>query len=475
MQSLRTNKALIIAVSFLGPFTIITQATGDKISATQAKEMLNDYHPDRQKKALDAIAAGQVEDAEILIPQLLKMLGKPGEIEQQGSIVSAIAYLQTKGNEVIPSLINLALGSDRSDQMDSIRSLARLGPEGVKALVQVLNGENEFAQEQAAFALTVHSPTHVSVEAKRPVVKELVAALYHVDANASRHLCRGLLDLGDDAVDELSAGFASGEDQRRLMALTCLNAFGVKASKVISKLTEVLESPKESVLMRKWSAAALGVIGKESELALPTLLRCLSKENVEIQFGCVRGLGALGPAAQEAVPALIRVLEKYAEAKDLSDAQLPMEAASAIKAIGPGAADAVPTLRSMLKSKDRWFQERAIGALGAIGPAAASANDDLAQVTSEGVEDLRDSAAYALGRINPEPENSKVSVPGKFQEWFDKGRRDGREVSKKIDTPPSQANAGQTVKEKKSPSQNSISKFYTGRGVWKKPPAHQGR
>lgn len=455
-QHQRVLRALISIVPFFQPIPIFALEPNEKISASKASEMLKDYHPASQKNALDAIAAGRVDNAEILIPQLLDMLGRPGEVEQQASIVGAIAYLQTKGNNVIPGLLDKAFGADRGEQMDSIRSLARLGPDGVKALVKVLNSDNEFAQEEAAFALTEHSPAHVSVEDKRPVLKELVAALYHVDANANGHLCRGLLNLGDDAVAELANDFGSGEDHRRLMALTCLNTFGVKASKVTPNLVEVLENDNESILMRKWSAAALGVIGRESEVALPTLLRCLSKENPEVQFGCVRGLGSLGPGAQEAVPALISILETHSGAKNLAEAQLPKEAASAIKAVGPGAAEAVPTLRSMLKSKDRWFQERAIGALGAIGPAAASANDDLAQVISGGSEELRDSAAYSLGRINPEPENNEVSIPEKYQEWFDKGRRDGRVAAKRIDTPPSQANARQTVKEKKSPSANSL-------------------
>lgn len=430
------------------------QVAGPKVA--EIREMLEDYHPEAQKKALDAIASGTVEQAEELIPDVTRLLAAQTDNDVRASAVSAVLFLESQGNEIVSGLIRSAQGSDRGEQMGSIKALAHLGPRGVDGLVQILNGNNAFAQQQAAFALTKFASTVLDTNDKRPVLKELVAALYHVDPNASGHLCRALLDLGDDAVTELAKDYASGEEMRRLKALKCLVEFDVHAAKIVPNLITVLEDANDSLSIRKWTAAALGNIGKESEKTVPTLVRWLSNENSEIQFGCLRGLAAVGPRAQVAVPELIRFLEMHKTAKRPSDTALPMEAAAAIAGIGPAAVSAVPALRTMLMSKDRGFPGKAIAALSAIGPAAASASDDLNQILSTGDENLRGQAAYALGRINPEPGEGKYSIPEKYKEMFDRGRRDARDAVQRTESVPNQTGEQQAAQETKPSERNSI-------------------
>ncbi len=109
----------------------------------------------------------------------------------------------------------------------------------------------------------------------------------------------------------------------------------------------------DKVDVRRYAAAELERLGRDSELLLGSLGEALKDPDPEVRKFVYGALGAIGPKAKLAVPALLAEMEGIvkADAKDAAGAERFRRAATALCQIGE-TEQAVPLLRQALKTGD---------------------------------------------------------------------------------------------------------------------------
>jgi HEAT repeat protein len=139
------------------------------------------------------------------------------------------------------------------------------------------------------------------------------------------------------------------------------------------------------------SALALGLIGRQVESVVPTLLSLLSTPHRDVEQSVVAALGYLGQDAAPAVPALAERLAR-------PDEDLAREAAAALGTIGPPAATAAigPLIRA-LETGEGELPVEAARALGKFDDRAALAALDKATRSAD--PEVRGAARGALNGL----------------------------------------------------------------------------
>jgi len=149
-------------------------------------------------------------------------------------------------------------------------------------------------------------------------------------------------------------------------------------------------------LVRRESAAMLGLIGPRAESAIPALVKAINDPDPEVQAEVLHALAQMGPKAQPAIEPAVKLL-------DGDDPEVIAPAVYMLGKIGPPAKVAVPLLRRLLKSREE--RERTLGAWAIVNIApnpeiVGIAIPLLAKVlTSHENPEARFEAATMLGKI----------------------------------------------------------------------------
>ncbi len=152
--------------------------------------------------------------------------------------------------------------------------------------------------------------------------------------------------------------------------------------------------------VRRRSALALALMGKDAEPAVPDLAGVLLKdEKGSVRLAAGTAIWRLGPIAKNAAPEIIQAY------KDVNqDEEVRLMAAYALGKIGIANKEVVPTLVETLRTGEASQKRLAALVLGQIGPDAKEAVPELIKVYGNNVMDPESSkrAAEALKKIDPE-------------------------------------------------------------------------
>jgi Skp family chaperone for outer membrane proteins len=206
-------------------------------------------------------------------------------------------------------------------------------------------------------------------------------------------------DLVRPAVSLLAESLAKQTPLLRKRIADALGDIGQEASSAAPALTAALEQSDPGG--RVTAAGALARVGSvRYEAPLAVLRKALREDDADIRKEAAASLRAWGPLAKGAVATLVERLADHTESRVVQRFSL-----QALKAIGPGAKGALPILLARLKAGEALDRDLAAECVAAIGPEARSAEGDLHELLEK--LDKRDSElrivlARALWGVNPE-------------------------------------------------------------------------
>lgn len=201
-----------------------------------------------------------------------------------------------------------------------------------------------------------------------------------------------------------------GEDvlSTRLWVLKSLSLFGTVAADVSEDVSELILDNEQPHLLRVNSMEALGRIGKNGNVALPTFLSILQmrpseagSQIDELRTSAAEALWILGPTSASALPVLIETARA-----DWS----PLRLASivTIGEIGPRAEIAIPMLVDTLFFDDAGeVKEVAADALGKIG---SSSHPVLGKLQHDRDEEVRRLVVRAVSQMKNSPKTRKLLI-----------------------------------------------------------------
>jgi HEAT repeat protein len=308
----------------------------------------------------------------------------------QLEVLLAIENIGPAARAAIPDLVRILRGDNAKLYGGAIDALGAIGRDSLEAapvLIDLLKGDDAAVAASAGLALARIIPD--DVDGLRQVVPILIEALKDKRTQVRSTAVVGLGLSGGAAVPALAdlvKGHATDADSA-WQAAAALELIGPPAQPSVAVLVDALQSPNEKVIIH--AASALGTIGSEARPALPQLRKLLGRENSAIRAHAVRALGGLGAAAQPAVSDLVKALKDR-------DSGVRREAARALGKIGPAARLAVPALLTAMNDTDGTVTMQAAMALGHIGPDAVPG---LVSVLKD--ENLRHLAVMILADIGP--------------------------------------------------------------------------
>lgn len=295
-----------------------------------------------------------------------------------------------------PSNLKAALDDMRSDDQDRIdrgaQALEKWGPRAAPAvaeLAEILDQDRPASRRHALAVLRAIGP------AASPAVPAIRRKLVHDDFHTQYWACRALGAVGPAAKD-------ASEDLRQLLKRDVVASVRRNAAMALGQIGPGIgaESIESLILsLRDWSqpvrveaALALGNLGKASTAALPELRLALADTRRSMKPASAVALWRITRKAEPLLPVLVR---------ELSEGDLPSEAAAAFAAFGADAAPAVPSLMELLDSDNPETQMSAMEALGHIGPAATAAREKIVQLTRYPEEEIAEVAKATLEKITP--------------------------------------------------------------------------
>ena len=271
------------------------------------------------------------------------------------------------------------------------RTLGSFGPHAapaVGAMVEaVLRDKEEMVREELYRALP---------KIGEGAVPALITAMTDSKDPKMRWRAGGpLIKIGKPAVGSLVKLLKHKDASLRQMVVRILGVIGPDAAAAVPDLAAALKDPEPHVAY--FAAEALGKIGPGAKSAATALAAALEdRRNHPTQPGemAAKTLQSLGPLAAPVVPSLIKLLEH-------DDLQVRLRTGDVLAAIGPPAKEAIPALRKALKHESAAVRWRATTALGRIGPAAKVAVGDLLAAMEDENWYVRGTAALASARTGP--------------------------------------------------------------------------
>ena len=189
------------------------------------------------------------------------------------------------------------------------------------------------------------------------------------------------------AIPDLCRLLEDREAEVRKEVAETLAALGVPAVPVLVKILR--DSSPDA---RSEAAFALGEIGPPAVAALPALTAAaLTDATILVRRWAAEALGLIGAGRPEALKALRKALKDW-------DSAVRCSAAFALGRLGPEAATAADALIAMLKDPHPNVYREVAVALGKIGPPAI---EQLRPALMHHAAEVRCGAAFALGMIGP--------------------------------------------------------------------------
>jgi HEAT repeat protein len=109
-------------------------------------------------------------------------------------------------------------------------------------------------------------------------------------------------------IEGLISDAESSDESLRIAALQAIAERGKQSEPAVPRLIKLLES--DDIDVRLNAALALGAIGRS---AVSRLAEALSSKNVEVRYGAALALGLMGKAAESALPQVKNALNDQAE------------------------------------------------------------------------------------------------------------------------------------------------------------------
>ncbi len=198
------------------------------------------------------------------------------------------------------------------------------------------------------------APTDAAIDA-------LIADAIGRNAGTAAEAVRKLVNLGPAAVPSLTQGLWADSDTRRA-CIAMLGMIGADARSAVPSLVRMLND--DNLEIRGGAARALGFIGAHS--AIPALTKLLDDKFPLVRLTAAESLISLGASAETVLPVLTKALKSERQDENYAAARLLGE-------LGPEAAPAVPVINNALAGADPLLVARLADALGRVGPGAKDA------------------------------------------------------------------------------------------------------
>lgn len=164
--------------------------------------------------------------------------------------------------------------------------------------------------------------------------------------------------------------------------------------------------------VRANAARALGRMGSEAAIAVPSLTKALKDSDPTVRVAAALALGDIASEADLVVPELLEALRREDPNSRIEGSRewhptVRVNLVAALGQFGPAAFPAVPVLAQLLTEENEDIVLEASLSLGNIGPSAAAAVPGLAEIVAEGGL-ARNAALDALMKIGID---AKEAVP----------------------------------------------------------------
>jgi len=344
----------------------------------------------------------------------------------------AAAYDRPRAEVAVPQLIAALQDNSRDVRIDAAFALGEIGHEAASAapvLADFLEGDDNTLRNSAIVALhnmgrsavdkalkKIDDPTEsvatryrdgLATETIQKVVRRAIDKLKNEDAGARLGAVATLSTFhphAKPAVANLNEALDDTDGRVRLAAAKALWKIEGAAPQALPKLIEVLKGDVSDVdpqtgyhtQTRCEILAFLSQTGQERVLDVQTLIDLLNDRDSGVRKEIAKLLGKFGSRATDAVLALTKVL-------DQPQADVRLEAATALLRIGPANDRIVEELVDLLHDNDEYVHVPALELLGQCGWDARMAVPELESIIKNRKNDrwgVRKAADRALQRIS---------------------------------------------------------------------------
>jgi HEAT repeat protein len=349
--------------------------------------------------ALDRIGAGERLDPAELIPLLrhedrrarefaLRSLGDQGPAARPAvpalvqSLEDPVLHLRTLAyqvmgrigpgaEEAIPALSERLMPKfrDMTEAQWAAKTLRRIGPKALGALVEALEGGGEYPAQLAAGALGQMGA------GARPAVPALARALQSESLRIREAAANALRLLGPvaiEAVPQLVLAAKGADPSTKSRAIGALAKVGPPAVQLLLDVIEGEAGADQGLgrTPRMIAIDCLGGLGPDARPAVPVLIEILEGGNPRLKDDAAEAIGRIGAGATPAIPALLKVVESGNHDLTAAEALFRIDGRTAPYVDCVLRLSAKPTFRNALK--------RITGVLFEMGPAAKAAAPALA-------------------------------------------------------------------------------------------------
>jgi HEAT repeats len=385
------------------------------------RQALQDKNGSQRLKALKAIA-GEGHKAEVLLPELYKVLLDDKVIAVRAAAARAIGNLGYLAAAALPGLGLVLEEESTDDSLPSavIYAMRQIGRPAAPQLTAALKHRNPWVRERVLEALN-----GMPVDSKSTLPR-LVSLLKDSDAKVRLQTVHALRDLGPGDKDVLRAlGSALVDKDVRVLseAVQALAPHGEAAAEVLPELIQVLHHDDDIFYVHAFNL--LRAIGPKAKKAIPTLVELAKKGSerrrafavdtiarldpshkglVELlkpgiaqpnPFDAARSIQALGffgPAAKDMIPDLLKIMRSNKE---------PASSA-AFFALANMGKDVIPTVREELKNPDKAARFRTMRIIVYLGQEAAELLPEVRAALKDPISTTRGNALWAcetMGRL----------------------------------------------------------------------------
>jgi HEAT repeat protein len=255
--------------------------------------------------------------------------------DDQIDALKGLSALGPLAKASIPAVAKLVIQEENSQ--GGLFTLARIGPDAIPALIQLLQAPNRFTRNRAAGYLSnfkeysqvvvpallsgLDDPDESFVEAAaiavggfgrmaQPAVPKLLQL-----AHNQRHqqiAIYALMSIDcEGALQSLLGELQSTNAQARAQTAESLRWFGSRGRPAVPTLLKCLKDGDQHV--RAAAVIALGDIGQEPDLVVPALLDNLNSGDMMWRTWNVIALASFGERAKPAVPVVLSLIEQQNE------------------------------------------------------------------------------------------------------------------------------------------------------------------
>jgi len=246
------------------------------------------------------------------------------------------------------------------------KTLREGGAAAVPVLREIVTDPDENARAEALRALSFLGPE------AREATPELAATMKQENNSGRFMLASEALAKADPtAAAETHSAILRDKtnNSRRSWALTELLKIAPQGQEALAPLQDIVNDPKEDVLLRVQAIRMLWRLKQPSEPLVVDLSAVVTSDRSPAGNQALEVLGEMGPAAKPAVPTLLKLLESP-NLPLIGPRWGPPHQVAIIHAlgmIGPEARAAVPRLQPYLKSENDVIRRAATQALEQIG------------------------------------------------------------------------------------------------------------